>query len=126
MEEIPSQDRSVSLSKSFEAEPLAPSWDSSGMWSQTVLKFAAVREKRCLPKSLRELFYLKYPVFDVGTVFPFHSEDEIVDRRILEETWAIVGRRVISRRRDSIQGLGIGVESHEGNGYQKKGFIEKC
>ena len=55
---------------------------------------------------------LTYPLCLTRWDFPFHSQDEIVAQRNLEETWAIVGRRVISRRRDIIQGWGIGVESH--------------
>ena len=71
-------------------------------------------------KITQRIVYSVFPhvssVFEVkvpGTVFPFHSEDEIVAQRNLEETWAIVGRRVISRRRDGIQELGIGAETHE-------------
>ena len=101
------------------------SWDSSGMRNQTVLRFAAVREKRCLSMSLRELFYHRYPLcLTRWDCFPLQVENEIVAQRNLEE--AIVKRRVISRKRDSIQGLGIRAESHERIGYQNKVSIEKC
>ena len=61
MEEIPSEDRSVALSKTLEAEPLAPSilgvqWNVES----DSLEICRVRENRCLPRSLRELFYLTY------------------------------------------------------------------
>ena len=65
-------------------------------------------------------------VWSIGIVFPFHSEDEIVAQKNLEETWAVVGWRVVAKRLDNFQGLGIGNESDEWDGYQKKVFIGKC
>ena len=64
MEEIPPEDKSGALSKTLEIEPLAPSilgiqWNVESD-SRELCRGTG---KKCLPKSLREWFYLTFPLF---------------------------------------------------------------
>ena len=68
------------------------------MWSQTVLRFAAVREKGACQDHSENCFISRIlSVRPVGTSFPFHGQDEIVAQMNMEEKRAIVGRRVMTR-----------------------------
>ena len=116
MEEISPEDRSVSLSETFEAEPVAHSilglqWNVK---SDSLEIYRGMGKE--VPAKITQRIVLSHvsSVFDpLGLFSPFTVRMILLLQRNLEEAWAILGRRVISRRRDSIQGLGIGVESHE-------------
>ena len=83
MEEIPSEDRSVWQSKTFEAEPLAPS--ILGLQWNVESDGLEIRRGtgKDVPAKVTQRIVLSQvsSVFDVGTVFSFHSQDEIVAQK---------------------------------------------
>ena len=115
IERISPEDRSSALNKTFEAEPLAPSF----LGLQWNVKSDSLEICRGVGKEVPPKVTQRVVLSQVSLVFyplGLFSLFTVRMRLLLKgiwKAWAVVGRTSISRRRDCFQRLGIGVESHE-------------
>ena len=128
MEDIYPEERSGALSKTFEVEHLAPSilGLQCNIRSSDLPRYGKIGA--CQGHSaggfVPSIFCLiRWDCFPLS-----QWEWDCCSKEFRKGMTTIVVRRSISRRQDSSRGLGIGVESHERHGSQKKYFSKnkKC
>ena len=87
---------------------------------QRIVKSDSLEIRRGVKKDYAQKISISHIlcVWSIGLVLSLHIEDAVVAQTNPEETWAFVGWKIISRMWNEFEGLGIGVESDEWDGYQ--------